>query len=96
MIPAAEFPAIPESAAKIASEQRCAILVHSAKDIGPSSTFGTQSATVKRGVRSCLILARFSSAYVKSALSFLFTVEIWVGLFLLLTVGIRFDLFSCS
>ena len=29
LIPAAEFPAIPESAAKIASERRCAILVHS-------------------------------------------------------------------
>ena len=29
LIPTAEFPAIPESAAKIASEQRCAILVHS-------------------------------------------------------------------
>ena len=28
---AAEFPAIPSSAAKIASERRCAILVHSAK-----------------------------------------------------------------
>ena len=31
LIPTAEFPAIPESAAKIASERRCAILVHSAK-----------------------------------------------------------------
>ena len=30
MIPTAEFPAIPGSAAKIASERRCAILVHSA------------------------------------------------------------------
>ena len=30
LIPTAEFPAIPESAAKIASERRCAILVHSA------------------------------------------------------------------
>ena len=29
LIPTAEFPAIPESAAKIASERRCAILVHS-------------------------------------------------------------------
>ena len=29
LIPTAEFPAIPESAAKIASEPRCAILVHS-------------------------------------------------------------------
>ena len=29
LTPAAEFPAIPESAAKIASERRCAILVHS-------------------------------------------------------------------
>ena len=28
LIPTAEFPAIPESAAKIASERRCAILVH--------------------------------------------------------------------
>ena len=33
LIPAAEFPAIPESAAKIASERRCAILVHSALDV---------------------------------------------------------------
>ena len=32
LIPAAEFPAIPESAAKIASERRCAILVHSGLD----------------------------------------------------------------
>ena len=31
MIPTAEFPAIPESAAKIASERRCAILVHSGR-----------------------------------------------------------------
>ena len=31
LIPTAEFPAIPESAAKIASERRCAILVHSAE-----------------------------------------------------------------
>ena len=30
LIPTAEFLAIPESAAKIASERRCAILVHSA------------------------------------------------------------------
>ena len=29
LIPTAEFPAIPESAAKIARERRCAILVHS-------------------------------------------------------------------
>ena len=29
LIPTAEIPAIPESAAKIASERRCAILVHS-------------------------------------------------------------------
>ena len=29
LTPIAEFPAIPESAAKIASERRCAILVHS-------------------------------------------------------------------
>ena len=29
LIPTAEFPAIPESAAKVASERRCAILVHS-------------------------------------------------------------------
>ena len=29
LIPTAEFPAIPESAVKIASEWRCAILVHS-------------------------------------------------------------------
>ena len=32
LIPTAEFPAIPESAAKIASERRCAILVHSGSD----------------------------------------------------------------
>ena len=30
LIPIAEFPAIPESVAKIASQRRCAILVHSA------------------------------------------------------------------
>ena len=34
LIPTAEFPAIPESAAKIASERRCAILVHSARHQG--------------------------------------------------------------
>ena len=33
MILAAEFPAIPSSAVKIASEQRCAILVHSDLDM---------------------------------------------------------------
>ena len=33
LIPTAEFPAIPESAAKIASERRCAILVHSDPDM---------------------------------------------------------------
>ena len=32
MVLAAEFPAIPSSAAKIASERRCAILVRSAED----------------------------------------------------------------
>ena len=32
LIPTAEFPAIPESPAKIASERRCAILVHSGRD----------------------------------------------------------------
>ena len=32
LIPTAEFPAIPESAAKIASERRCAILVHSVRE----------------------------------------------------------------
>ena len=38
LIPTAEFPAIPESAAKIASEQRCAILVHS--EPGSPTFFG--------------------------------------------------------
>ena len=32
LILTAEFPAIPESAAKIASERRCAILVHSVQE----------------------------------------------------------------
>ena len=38
LIPTAEFPAIPESAAKIASERRCAILVHSGAHQGGHAT----------------------------------------------------------
>ena len=41
LIPAAEFPATPESAAKTASERRCAILVHSAVHINRKSTLGS-------------------------------------------------------
>ena len=37
MILAAEFPAIPSSAVKIASERRCAILVHSGPNLGRDS-----------------------------------------------------------
>ena len=40
LIPTAEFPAIPESAAKIASERRCAILVHSVLHDDSSKSVG--------------------------------------------------------
>ena len=46
LIPTAEFPAIPESAAKIASERRCAILVHS----GADTVWGVQRVALEDAV----------------------------------------------
>ena len=45
LTPTAEFPAIPESAAKIASERRCAILVHS----DPNPQYFSKSTAVQMG-----------------------------------------------